>query len=381
MGPEPLAALFRRRRGTSGPWRPRGRVQRRGQPRQGGKSAKFSAVGVLFLRPRVWTTHAALSMFSQHACVQRISATRPLIGYATNYRCLRILKPTDKISPVFSHQCLEIIYRCGGHQGNARKMLKVLQRSWRARYPGAGLFAKETAKAKEIVERETAVRLAEAPPPSSSAATGSSSKGNRAVAAGGSCPIVEGSTTVTATTTRSAVAWGGGAAAVASRSSGSTGGSSSGGSSGSGGGGSSSRGGRGQGGRASTEMQESFWCRPLKSLAGGKFALDRQVEGGVSNSPPGTRGREKLSPDLNLSKPWSPREAEKFTRALLEEGSKNFYAVQVNNHQRTDSCSISRHALALLYAWDTPKSNSCLAVGPEQQFLISSCNRCNLFTG
>lgn len=220
------------------------------------------------------------------------------------------------LSGDFSHQCLEIIYRCGGSHGDARKMLKILLRSWKQRCPGAGVAAKETATARATV--------AAALPPSSSPSTGSSSKSGKAAAGGGSCPIVEGSTTVTAKTTRSAVAWGGGAAAVASRSSIPARGGSSGGGIGSVGG-SSSGGGRGQGGRAETEVIQDA----LKSLPGGEAALKRQVEGGVSNSPPGARNRDKLPADLNLSRPWTPADAEKFTRALLEEGSKNFYAVQV----------------------------------------------------
>lgn len=131
-----------------------------------------------------------------------------------------------------------------------------------------------------------------------------------------------GSTTVTANTTRSAVAWGGGAAAVAARG---TGGGVVGGSSGG-----ASRGGRGHVGRAGAPgMEDEFWCRPLKSLAGGEAALKRQVQGGVSTSPPGARSKDKLSPDLNLTRPWLSHEAAMYTRAMLEEGSKNFYAAQV----------------------------------------------------
>lgn len=270
------------------------------------------------------------------------SPTRPLISSAT-------LSPEYEswcCSHSCRHQCLEIIYRCGGDHGDARRILKGLQRSWKSRHGSAGVSAaKETAEAKAIVKKETAARLAAAPAPSSSssssAATGSSSKSGKAVAAGGSCPIVEGSTTVTATTTRSAVAWGGGASA-ASRSSGSTGGSSSGGS-----GGGSGRGGRSQGGRARAEGQDAFWCRPLDSLAGGELALRRQVEGGVSNSPPGTRRKDKVSPDLNLSRPWSAKEEETYTRVMLEEGSKNFYAVQVTRTPVTRTLVDSRHACAV----------------------------------
>lgn len=230
--------------------------------------------------------------------------------------------------------------------------------------------ARETAEAKAIVKKETAARLAAAPPPSSSSssssATGSSSKGGKAAAAAGSCPIVEGSTTVTATTTRSAVAWGSGAAA--SKSSGSTGGSSGGGSSSVGGGGSRSRGGgRSQGGRARTEGQDAFWCRPLESLAGGEFALRRQVEGGVSNSPPGTRRKDKVPPDLNLSRPWSAKEEETYTRVMLEEGSKNFYALQVTRTPWTRTLfDLGR----CMYPW-TPRSENLLFDG-EQHILWSS---------
>lgn len=141
----------------------------------------------------------------------------------------------------------------------------------------------------------------------------------------GGCPIVAGSTTVTATTTRSAVAWGAGAAAAASRGTASVGGT--GGNSGIGNGSRGNRGGTGHVGGA----QDAFWYRPFKSLAGGEAGLKRQVEGGVSSLPPGARCRDKLSQDLNLSRPWTPTEAEKFSQALLEEGSKNFYAVQVGN--------------------------------------------------
>lgn len=217
-------------------------------------------------------------------------------------------------------------------------MLRALLRSWKARYPVAGVSAKETATAKAAVARETAARLAAAPPPppSPAAVAGNSGKGNRAGGGGDSCPIVEGSTTVTATTTRSAVAWGGGAAAsAASKSSGSSAGSSSGG--GGSGSGSSTRGGRFQGARTGTAVvQDDFWCWPLKFLAGGEAALKRQVEGGVSSLPPGARSRDKLSPDLNLSRPWTPKEADRFTQALLQEGSKNFHAVQVNQAPETD---------------------------------------------
>ncbi|CAN0503288.1 unnamed protein product, partial [Ectocarpus sp. 12 AP-2014] len=225
---------------------------------------------------------------------------------------------------VVSHdKCLEIVHRFDGDYGEARKLLRNLSRSWKSRYLVASNSTRETASAKAIVARETAARLAAAPPPSSSWSSSSTKGGNPDVArgSGGGCPIVAGSTTVTANTTRSAVAWGGGAAAVAARG---TGGGVVGGSSGG-----ASRGGRGHVGRAGAlGMQDAFWCRPLKSLAGGEAALKRQVQGGLSSIPPGVRSKDKLSPDLNLARPWLPHEAAMYTRAMLEEGSKNFYAAQ-----------------------------------------------------
>lgn len=96
--------------------------------------------------------------------------------------------------------------------------------------------------------------------------------------------------------------------------------------------GGASHGDRGQVGPAGApEMQDDFWCLPLKYLKGGEAALKRQVQGGVSNSQPGTRSKDKLSPDLNLTRPWLPHEAAMYTRAMLEEGSKNFYAAQVGH--------------------------------------------------
>ncbi|CAB1113455.1 unnamed protein product [Ectocarpus sp. CCAP 1310/34] len=224
---------------------------------------------------------------------------------------------------VVSHdKCLEIVHRFEGDYGEARKLLRNLSRSWKSRYLMASNSTRETASAKAIVARETAARLAAAPPPSSSWSSSSTKGGNPDVArGGGGCPIVAGSTTVTANTTRSAVAWGGGAAAVAARGAGGgvVGGSS----------GGASRGGRGHVGRAGAPgTQDAFWCRPLKSLAGGESALKRQVQGGVSSIPPGARSKDKLSPDLNLARPWLPHEAAMYTRAMLEEGSKNFYAAQ-----------------------------------------------------
>lgn len=222
------------------------------------------------------------------------------------------------------YQCLEIVHRFEGDYGEARKLLRNLSRSWKSRYLVASNSTRETASAKAIVARETAARLAAAPPPPSSWSSSSTKGGNPDVArgSGGGCPIVAGSTTVTANTTRSAVAWGGGAAAVAARGAGGgvVGGSS----------GGASRGGRGHVGRAGAPgMQDAFWCRPLKFLAGGEAALKRQVQGGVSSIPPGARSKDKLSPDLNLARPWLPHEAAMYTRAMLEEGSKNFYAAQV----------------------------------------------------
>ncbi|CAM9651574.1 unnamed protein product, partial [Ectocarpus sp. 8 AP-2014] len=225
---------------------------------------------------------------------------------------------------VVSHdKCLEIVHRFEGDYGEARKLLRNLSRSWKSRYLVASNSTRETASAKAIVARESAARLAAAPPPSSSWSSSSTKGGNPDVArgSGGGCPIVAGSTTVTANTTRSAVAWGGGAAAVAARGAGGgvVGGSS----------GGASRGGRGHVGRAGAPgMQDAFWCRPLKFLAGGEAALKRQVQGGVSSIPPGARSKDKLSLDLNLARPWLPHEAAMYTRAMLEEGSKNFYAAQ-----------------------------------------------------
>lgn len=74
---------------------------------------------------------------------------------------------------------------------------------------------------------------------------------------------------------------------------------------------------------------EVAWRREFLRLHGGEAALKRQVEGGVSCRSPGARSRDKLTWDLNLSRPWSPRESETFTRVLLEENGRNFYAVQV----------------------------------------------------
>lgn len=124
------------------------------------------------------------------------------------------------------------------------------------------------------------------------------------------------------------MAWGAGAAAAASRGGAAAAGG------GNGGGSSSSSivGGRRGARRGFVRVggvRDAFWSRPLKSLAGGEAGLKRQVEGGVSSLPPGARCRDKLSQDLNLSRPWTPIEAEKFSQALLEEGSKNFYSVQV----------------------------------------------------
>lgn len=143
----------------------------------------------------------------------------------------------------------------------------------------------ETATARATVARETSARLA-------SAAASTAGVASALTPTSGS-----------ATATRSAVSWGGG------------------------GGSGIDVGGTGD--NRSGKDGDAFWCRPFRNLAGGEAALKRGVEGGISNRPPGARNRDKLAPDLNLTRPWSASEALTFSRELLEEGSKNFYAVQV----------------------------------------------------
>lgn len=170
---------------------------------------------------------------------------------------------------------------------------------WRVRYPVAAVATKETATARAAVAKETCARRDTPPAIKAEAVAAAAAPARTAVLLGA------------ATTTRSAITWGGTASGAVSSD------------------GSDDGGGGGGVRRSSRAVKDGFWYRPFKSLAGGEAGLKRQVEGGISSRPPGTRSRDKLGPDLNLSRPWSPNEAEMFTRALLEEGSKNFYAVQV----------------------------------------------------
>lgn len=164
-------------------------------------------------------------------------------------------------------------------------MLAQLLRLWKSLYPGAAAATRETAVARATVARDTSARLALA-------------AASTAGLAGALTP-----TSGSATATRSAVAWSGGGGPGVDVG--------------------------GAVGKGSGKGEDAFWCRPLRNLAGGEAALKRGVEGGTSGRPPGARNRDKLTQDLNLTRPWSASEAQTFTRELLEEGSKNFYAVQV----------------------------------------------------
>lgn len=110
------------------------------------------------------------------------------------------------------------------------------------------------------------------------------------------------------------------------------------------------------GGRGSQEQQPpapafianeardtSAICQRLfQSLCSGEAALQRQVEGGISVQPwGGARGRHGLPADLNLSKPWSVQETETFSRILVAERGKNFYAVQASYLIRESSSNSS----------------------------------------
>lgn len=77
-----------------------------------------------------------------------------------------------------------------------------------------------------------------------------------------------------------------------------------------------------------TGDKKEFWKRPLPGMFGGEFALKRQLEGSISTAASAAR-RDGVSPDLDLSHPWSKREAETYTKAMIEDGSKDFHAVQV----------------------------------------------------
>lgn len=74
--------------------------------------------------------------------------------------------------------------------------------------------------------------------------------------------------------------------------------------------------------------EKEFWERPLPGMFGGEFALKRQLEGSISTAASASR-RDGVSPDLDLSHPWSKRDAETYTKAMIEDGSKDFHAVQV----------------------------------------------------
>lgn len=78
----------------------------------------------------------------------------------------------------------------------------------------------------------------------------------------------------------------------------------------------------------STADEKEFWERPLPGMFGGDFALKRQLEGSISTAASAAR-RDGVSPDLDLSHPWSKSEAETYTKAMIEDGSKDFHAVQV----------------------------------------------------
>ena len=77
-----------------------------------------------------------------------------------------------------------------------------------------------------------------------------------------------------------------------------------------------------------------FWSRLPKNMYPGEWALKRQIEGAIPTEAPGAAGSDKLPPDLNLSHPWSQSEAQAYTRAMVEHGTKDFHAVQVKEAPR-----------------------------------------------
>lgn len=213
----------------------------------------------------------------------------PVLSFPVDYVSGTRMTRKHPRKNIHSQKCLEVLFQCKGNENLARTRLKSLVRLYKTRYPEASSAAREVVAAQAIVHRETTARL-------------------RAAAAGGG-----------AGTTRRTGSWEG-VSVLASRDC--TSSSSS-----------PNRGYAGDGGNGS-----AFWRRPLKALVGGEAALRRQVEGGVSCSPPGVRRRDDLPSTLNLSRPWSEADAETFTQALLEEGSKNFYAVQVRQQKLACPC-------------------------------------------
>lgn len=166
---------------------------------------------------------------------------------------------------------------------------------WKARYPEAALGLKAMVEAREVVESENKVYIAamKASPRSPSSLTSVAAGPN-----GGNLPNGNGGQRATGTLVAAALGAARNVTGVARTT------------------------------RASV-AGALCWGRGQRVLLGGEAALKRQIEGGLSCRPPGGRSRDKLSLDLNLTRPWSVADMETFTRVLLGEGGKNFYVVQV----------------------------------------------------